>query len=191
MEIKTPSLVSEKDFVRRDGLDEQQKREYEGIAEFFFARAYEHSAYLRRYPHSVDMFFDVMRWHRNVVVTNKYAHATVDYDVYINDASWEVAHIILTKALTAVAPIEIYPPPVRITNQVVAIESPYKVFMAKNPLFSGYLAGEGIAKVLHKLWIYFTQHAHRYRSNVRWQVETTAKQNNDLVAEVRIVEGLR
>lgn len=191
MQVQTPNLVSEKDFVRRDGLDEQQKREYEGIAEFFFKRAYEHAAYLRRYPHAAEMFYDVMRWHRNVVVENNYAHATVDYDVYINDVSWGVAHIILTKALTAVAPVEVFPPPVFITNQVAAIESPYKVFMAKNPLFSGYLSGEGIAKVLHKLWVYFTQHAHRYRGTVRWHVETTSKFNDDLVAEVRIVEGLR
>ncbi len=172
------------------GLSEQDKNKHVELVEFFLKRSYAHAAYMRKCPGVAAMFCNVMSWHRSIVCGNEFAHMTVDYDVYINDISWNVVHIIMCKALKAIALHEIYPPPGRIVSEMVAIESPYKVLIAAHPEMSGYLGGEGISKVLHKLWVYFYEQRHRFRSNARWVVEPTSKFNNDIVCEVRLVEGV-
>ena len=183
--------VRSRDFVDKPGLSDQDKRKMESVVDSFLTRAYDHAAYMRRFPGVMRMFYDVAQWHRNVVVENWYAHSLIDYDVYINDASWEVAHIILNKALKAVSPLEVFPPPVVVANQAAAMDTPYKVTLAAHPRLSGYLSGEGLAKTLYKLWVYFYEHRDRYKTNVEWHVETTSKWNSDLVAEVRVVRGVK
>jgi len=172
------------------GLSEQDRNSLISFYDSAMREAKLHADHLRKHPGILRMFYDVMCWHKSIVVVNKFWHTSVDYNVFIDDANWTVMHIVMDEALEARTRDEFDPRPIAISESSVCIDSPYRAFIAKFPDLSGMLKGDGISKVLRKLWIYLFEQRHKFTNKVWFVVQPTSKLNADITCEVRVIKGV-